>query len=192
MSLSTWSRPRGYVCCCLTVAQRLRLPDRRQRSGIAKARCRISSIRAFSMANICTITSCRRAAVASRRLARSGRGAVWGCFTHFTSIEERRKEKALCWASWYSPSSLMTQAVRRFGNSLNAEKHELSSGSSERTNPSMMVRYFNGLFWKSPFLHRDLSANGSLLATSSHMLNSSIIIELFASCFNRLGTRRSK
>lgn len=78
----------------LLLRNRLRLPDRHKRSSIKKAKLRI---KALSMANICTITSCRKAVVASRRLARtrSGRGAVWACFAQFTSIEERRKQKAL-------------------------------------------------------------------------------------------------
>ena len=85
------------LAVALLLRTRLRLPDRHERSGIEKAKLRYSRIKALSMANICTITSCRKAVVASRRLARtrSDRGAVWACFAQFTSIEERRKQKAL-------------------------------------------------------------------------------------------------
>ena len=52
-----------------------------------------------------------------------------------------------------------------------------------------MGRYFNGLFQKAPFSNEIYTADGSLLAKpSNHMLNSSMIIEFFGGCFNRLET----
>ena len=39
---------------------------------------------------------------------------------------------------------------------LNSGEHGLSSGSSERTNPSVMGRYFNGVFQKAPFSNESI------------------------------------